>query len=344
MSRLTKIVIALAIAWLVLWGLASFAVPKIFDRVLPKVAGKVQQIGIAVQEMKFEGLEVSPSLLRVKIQNFNAKFDLKPKDRDHLRSRFDATETQVYITRPLRMRGGVVVDNFEMLFHPSDRPKRFPFDGFTKGYMHIHSLPLLDPNRAAVEIIEGLEKLFMDNELVGDFEFSGEVLVRIDDSTVPALIYTERQGERFRLRFSRPDIEKIAESADVVLSDEQIDLVSLYPVRVPALIMITDQARDYSHQEFPKQHWLQDALRHISWSYLLTKEFGSDFAKQVTDAHEINPGNTPDEHAMDYHNNAVGRRFATDGTTFEELPLQVLAHEDVIRDPNEVETKAELLR
>ena len=250
----------------------------------------------------------------------------------------------VYLNRPLQKRGGVIVDNFEVLFDPSDRPERLPFDGFSKGYVHIHSLPLTNPSQAVLEIVDGLEDLFLANELVGDFEFSGEVLVRIDDTSLPALVYTERQGKYFRLRFSRPDIEKIAQAADIVLSDDQIDLVSLYPLRVPELIRITDEARDFSQQEFPTQPWLEDALRHVSWSFMLTQEFGADFAKQVTDAHEKKPGNTPNEHLMDYNNNAVGRIFAEDGIPFAELPLHVLAHQDIVREPDEVEARTQLLR
>jgi hypothetical protein len=319
-------------------------VPKLIGVVLPRLAGKFQGAGITLEELDFEEIKVSPSMVRLNISNVSARFDLEPTDKRRLRSRFDADETVVYLNRPLQKRGGVIVDNFDLLFDASDRPERLPFDGFSKGYVHIHSLPLTKPKQAIIEVVEGLEELFLANELVGDFEFSGEVLVRIDDTTLPALVYTERQGKYFRLRFSKPDIEKIALAADVALSDDQIDLVSLYPLRVPDLIRITDEARDYSHKEFPKQPWLEDALRHVSWSYMLTEEFGSEFAKQVTDAHEKNPGNTPNEHLMDYNNNAVGRIFAEDGVPFDELPLHVLAHEAIVREPDEVEARAQLLR
>ena len=344
MSRLTKFLLSFAVFWLILWGLASVAVPKIVGTVLPRMAGNFAGAGITVQQLDFDKITLSPTLVRLKISNLSAMFDLKPKDKRQLRSKFEATEMVIYVNRPVQRRGGVVVDNFEVLFDPSDRPRGFPFDGFSKGYMHIHSLPLTNPAQAVIEIIDGLEELFLENELVGDFEFSGEVLVRIDDTTMPALVYTERQGKSFRLRFSKPDIEKIAQEADVVLSDDQIDLVSAFPLRVPALIRITDDARDYSEQEFPKQYWLKDALRHVSWSYMLTREFGADFAKQVTDAHEKNPGNTPNEHLMDYNNNAIGRIFAEDEMPYEELPLHVLAHADIVRNPDEVETRAQLLR
>ena len=215
MNRVARFLILFAVFWLILWGLASFAVPKVFGAVLPKLAGKFQGAGITLEELDFEEINVSPLLVRLNISNVSAMFDLKPTDKQRLRSKFSAIETVVYLNRPLQKRGGVIVDNFDVQFDPSDRPVRLPFDGFSKGYVHIHSLPLTNPKQAIIEIVEGFEELFLDNELVGDFEFSGEVLVRVDDSTLPALVYTERQGKYFRLRFSKPDIEKIAQAADV---------------------------------------------------------------------------------------------------------------------------------
>ncbi len=56
-----------------------------------------------------------------------------------------------------------------------------------------------------------------------------------------------------------------------------------------------------------------DALRHCLWSALLTYQVGERFAKQLTDAHEapgaIGDPNTRLDREMDFHNNAVGRRF-----------------------------------
>jgi hypothetical protein len=162
--------------------------------------------------------------------------------------------------------------------------------------------------------------------------------------TFPARLYTERQGELFRLRFNRSDLEAMVETAGVDLSPEQIEIVSLYPIRVPFLIDVTRQARKLSSDFFPQDFWYRDALRHISWSYLLTREFGPEFALEVTDAQETKPGNTPNERAMDFHNNAIGRRLAANGTQLQQLPPLVQSHPDVIRHPDEVKSRVELLR
>jgi hypothetical protein len=50
-----------------------------------------------------------------------------------------------------------------------------------------------------------------------------------------------------------------------------------------------------------------DAYRHAYVSGRFTQEYGSVVAKVVGDAHEMTHPNSKEEHAMDYHNNAVGR-------------------------------------
>jgi hypothetical protein len=52
---------------------------------------------------------------------------------------------------------------------------------------------------------------------------------------------------------------------------------------------------------------VMDAYRHAYVSGRFTQEYGSAVARIVGDAHELTNPNSKQEHAMDYHNNAVGR-------------------------------------
>ena len=49
-----------------------------------------------------------------------------------------------------------------------------------------------------------------------------------------------------------------------------------------------------------------DACRHFTWSILLAKSFGIDFAEKILNAHENNPKEPADERAMDLSNNRLG--------------------------------------
>lgn len=94
---------------------------------------------------------------------------------------------------------------------------------------------------------------------------------------------------------------------------------------------IKDQAFDVSAARYPapttfpshvgtsareQRAWIQndgqrDAFRHAYWSALLTKNFGEEWARQFTTAHEGLPGVNPaDREAMDLYNNEVGRQIA----------------------------------
>ena len=55
-----------------------------------------------------------------------------------------------------------------------------------------------------------------------------------------------------------------------------------------------------------------DAFRHAYWNMLLTQEFGSDFARSFTNAHETGFSYIPnrEEAFMDLYNNGVGRDIA----------------------------------
>ncbi|GIH08229.1 hypothetical protein Rhe02_62960 [Rhizocola hellebori] len=68
-----------------------------------------------------------------------------------------------------------------------------------------------------------------------------------------------------------------------------------------------------------------DAFRHAYWNARLTQEFGEDWAKRFTTAHESIPGNPAAREAMDLHNNEVGRSVATanSGASAEELANKI---------------------
>lgn len=54
-----------------------------------------------------------------------------------------------------------------------------------------------------------------------------------------------------------------------------------------------------------------DAFRHAYWNARLTQEFGEDWTRRFTTAHESVPGNEAPREAMDLYNNEVGRSIAT---------------------------------
>jgi len=76
---------------------------------------------------------------------------------------------------------------------------------------------------------------------------------------------------------------------------------------------IHDEAFEVADQRFatPDQNDdHNDAFRHAYWNARLTQEFGEDWTKRFTYAHESIPGNQAAREAMDLYNNEVGRSIA----------------------------------
>ena len=69
----------------------------------------------------------------------------------------------------------------------------------------------------------------------------------------------------------------------------------------------------------------RDAFRHCYWNMRLAAEFGNEWTRQFTTAHEALPGNTAAREAMDLYNNRIGRSIARDnpGADLDELTALV---------------------
>lgn len=72
------------------------------------------------------------------------------------------------------------------------------------------------------------------------------------------------------------------------------------------------RAFDAADERYPSESQNDDhndAFRHAYWNALLSREFGADWARTFTTAHEALPGNEAVREAMDLYNNQVGRKI-----------------------------------
>ncbi|MFZ2948917.1 MAG: hypothetical protein WA003_05475 [Desulfuromonadaceae bacterium] len=203
-------------------------------------------------------------------------------------------------------------------------------EGFDEGQLMVE-LPLnfTDKGNAAASIAEipkrALQFLQEGNTQV-PFDFRAKSTFKIGGAVVRADITTKERGGYYFLVMSPDDLRKIAAILKADFTEEEIRLVSLRPLLAPAIFKITNFARTQAAAAYAKDATVpEDAYRHVLWSFLLTREFGPEFAKQVTDAHEIGAikFNTEADHRMDYNNNKVGRDYAKAGHA-EGLILQMV--------------------
>ncbi|OGW75637.1 MAG: hypothetical protein A2Z72_05920 [Omnitrophica bacterium RBG_13_46_9] len=122
---------------------------------------------------------------------------------------------------------------------------------------------------------------------------------------------------------------------DKAPTEAELDLFSENPDRVARLKEIADYSRDKAKDASRADANVpEDAYRHVLWSYLLTMEYGAQFSKKVTDAHETNDDtNTPAQHRMDFHNNAIGREYAEKGYKESDVLHYVMTDKHVMRYP-----------
>lgn len=326
-------------AWLLLWGLASLAAPYVVKGVAPKMVSKARSMGVEMDKLEYDHIRVSPFLTSVTAKDVSVSFDLNPQDRYRLSSSFQCESIRVSLTDGLKLNGRVTMERFQVHFHQADMPKELPFDSFTDGQAELANVPLLAPREAFRDMLVRVVELFKNNKTSSEFEFSGNVQLKIKDKNWPARIYTEREAGEFRLRFSEDDVRLLADEMGLHLGDEQIDMVSHYPLRVPVIGLSTEKARMISLRYYSGDLWKQDALRHVVWSYLLTEAFGPDFAKIVTDAQEAKPGNEHYERLMDYHNNAVGRILFDEKVPLSRIPGLIVRDSRIVLSPEDAKER-----
>ncbi|PQJ29798.1 hypothetical protein BSZ32_15800 [Rubritalea profundi] len=336
----------LVIVGTVLWFSRHAIANAVIDGVLVKVASKAKKVGIELVDLDSGEIEI-PSPLEARVQQFRTDFDIGVPNKNKVRSRFESQNIELTAAGIFPPMARIQLQDFSLKFHPDDVPDDFPFDGFRSGSFLSAPLSVLDPEQALRNTLSGLETLFDENEVKADFNFSGYVSVQVQkDVSVDALLYTERlDGGVRRLRFKREDLQQIVEKADVRISDEMLDILSEYPLRAPVIILISHKAKQDAEAKKKQEYsYPDDAFRHINWSYQLTKLFGPEFAKRVTDSHETLDGNTVNERLMDFHNNAVARALVADGVKVEALEEIILSDPRVIRSPHEVPSYKGLLK
>lgn len=172
--------------------------------------------------------------------------------------------------------------------------------------------------------------------------FSGEEIITMRDNSYTVSLSMQQKGGDYCFVANGDDLKFVSES---VLPKTQtstaadIEIIAGNPIRAPQLLKIRSTASNTAasaHEADPKVP--EDAYRHVLWSYLLAREYGPDFAGEVTDAHELT--SDPEEkndpaaeafHRQDYNNNEVGRKYAAQGVRESNILNLVMTDPKVIR-------------
>jgi hypothetical protein len=207
-------------------------------------------------------------------------------------------------------------------------------DRVTDGFAELPGMPVnTDPVGTFAELAESLRELFITGATTRDLNLGARVHLRVRGVEISGRLATERADGRSVLRLNRDDVDAMAERYERPLTGAERTVLAEYPLRAVALLRIKEYAERLSAalaQNNPAAYG-EDFSRHVIWSYWLARVFGESFAERVTDAHEEATDNTAAEHAQDFANNAVGRRYAMTGLSESEVLKTIRTDPSIVR-------------
>jgi hypothetical protein len=204
---------------------------------------------------------------------------------------------------------------------------------------------VFSPDEAASQIknfAAEIKKFANEGKTAIPIRFIGEEIITLQDNSYTVSLSVQQRGNDYCLVAKEDDLKFASEGVlpkTQTSTPADIKVVANNPVRAPRLLKIRSTASETAagaHGADPRVP--EDAYRHVLWSYLLTREYGPDFAKEVTDAHEQT--NDPEEkhnpaaeagHRQDYNNNELGRTYAAKGYSESDILRLVMTDPQVIR-------------
>ena len=156
---------------------------------------------------------------------------------------------------------------------------------------------IFNPDQSMRRIYQNLSEILDRGDTHGRLRMEGTVYFDFgDDKVFPQRFTTRKTRSLTRIVLNREDLNAVAPQFASRLSDGDLDLVADHPLKAPRLLQIWRETEEkslelrWAHKNFP-----EDVYRHVLWSYLLTKEYGSEFAQMVTNAHEMGSYNSEEE-------------------------------------------------
>lgn len=339
MKTLVKLSSFFLILLLIAYFIANYVLKKFTERAIVELKPKLEQKGIIVENFNYSSVRLL-SYNSCVINDIDLDFYLNRKmyGKESFKAEYNAKSLNIRFADFNNPSFFFTFKDFSLFIEPEENSQKKPFGKLENGYLKSRiPLYLKTPEESVRNFLAELKILFYKNETPLDLDITVDVLLGIDDKEVKVGLFTVRKDNLTFLKFIDEDIVRAASDFDLDLAEKEAEIISNYPSKVPAMIKITRDAKRHSKNEKVKDNsFPEDAFRHVYWSYSLTREFGPELAKEITDARETAPGNTEKERLMDYHNNEIGRMYANRHISVNDLKKIVLNSDDVINNPDQV--------
>ena len=170
---------------------------------------------------------------------------------------------------------------------------------------------ILNPDQSMRRVYNHLSEVLARGDTTGRLRMEGTVYFDFKGTLIPQRFSTRKNGDFTRIVLNRKDLDRVAPKFASRLSEGDLDLVAEHPLKAPRLLEIREETEEKSRElRWAQKNFPEDVYRHVLWSYLLTKEYGAEFAQIVTNAHELGSYNSEEEMAKDRQNNRVGISYA----------------------------------
>ena len=313
----------------------------IFDaaakKILPSVLTHLADRGIEIVDYDFEGIRfTSLSTISARKTRANVKLKRGVTD-DELKADFFAEKINIHLKDVLHPAVNLSSNNFQFKVEKATEIPGTKFGRFDRGHVKFHDpISLANPRDGLLRILEDISGFFREEDISPNIDLRAIVTFSVNGRESQAFLYTTAGKNGPVLRFAEDDIRRMADTFQLELSDDEVNIIADYPLRAPTIIRITSDAKESSQNAHRRNRAVpEDAYRHVLWSYLLTQKFGKEFAEMVTDAHEVLPTNTAAERRMDFHNNQIGRQYALRGETRNRILWLVNNDPRVIKKPED---------
>ncbi len=181
-------------------------------------------------------------------------------------------------------------------------------------------------------VYQHLSEILARGDTQAQLELEGTLYFKFQDRELKQRFRSISSETLTRLVLNRDDLESLAPQFADRVSIGDLDLIASHPIKAPRMLEIRQEAEAKTRSlKWSEKNLPEDAYRHILWAYLLTKEYGEDFAFLATNAHEEGSYNTPEEITRDRTNNMLGIKYATEGVSEDQIHKIIHSDHRVIR-------------
>ncbi len=297
--------------------------------------------GVKIQDLNFGNAELD-SLNTIRWTDINSKIAVKKKNQYISNQEFTVHVSQLTFRLINFFEKKILITAIGLEIFPPNEvatdQARYS-EGVQNGKFSVaFEFDYFKPHTAKEQLnalVKSLATIISDGKTRIPIDFSCISFFTLNNEPAKAKITTMHDNQGYyRLVANKEFFKTMAWHSGDNITDAEAQVLALNPFKLPRLLKIMGDARVESERYKRNPAVPEDAYRHVLWSYLLTKEYGPEFAKIVTDSHEEGDmTNTEAEHRMDYANNTIGREYALNNYNQNEVLRRLLNDSRVVRSP-----------